>query len=527
MPAYLCLSIRFLDPYFHGRRDGGEPEWPPSPLRLFQALVAVAAARWGERQQPGPAGPALDWLAAQPPPVILAPPGATAAAYRLSVPNNAMDLVARAWSRGNTSNTGDASPAKHRTMKTVRPTRFADNEAVHYLWELPAPLPDEARGYLDILAATARNLVTLGWGVDLVAGHGQVLDQDAADRLPGQRWRPTCEPAAEGLRVPTPGTLEALAGRHQAFLGRLDGNQFTPVPALTAFAVVGYRRDTDTPARPVAAFELLHPAERLATLPAGRSRYRPFDPVRYTHVVAARTRHAARAAAQVGRRPPAWVEGFILGHGPGKQGQAVGAPDSPRFAYLPLPSIEDRGRPGEARRRAVGSIRRLLLAEPPGGPPEPIRWARRALSGRELIDEGSHRAVALLSLISEHDRNVQPYLRPASVWSTVTPVVLPGHDDRDTDKALELLRRAIGQAGFSRTLADGAVLEWRRVGFLAGLDLAPRYRCPAYLQDYTRYHVRIRWRDARGQPVPVRGPLVLGAGRYCGLGLFVSEDGEV
>jgi CRISPR-associated protein Csb2 len=40
MPSYLCLSAIFLDAEFHGRRDGGEPEWPPSPLRLFQALVA-------------------------------------------------------------------------------------------------------------------------------------------------------------------------------------------------------------------------------------------------------------------------------------------------------------------------------------------------------------------------------------------------------------------------------------------------------------------------------------------------------
>ncbi len=33
-----------------------------------------------------------------------------------------------------------------------------------------------------------------------------------------------------------------------------------------------------------------------------------------------------------------------------------------------------------------------------------------------------------------------------------------------------------------------------------------------------------RWRDASGQPVFVRGPLVIGAGRYRGLGLFVAEE---
>src|SRR4051812_49389371 len=103
MPSYLCLSITFLDGAFHGRRDGGEPEWPPSPLRMFQALVAAAAAKWGDRRRLGHAGPAFRWLERLPAPIIVASAGSTGAPYRLSVPNNAMDVVASAWSRGNTT----------------------------------------------------------------------------------------------------------------------------------------------------------------------------------------------------------------------------------------------------------------------------------------------------------------------------------------------------------------------------------------------------------------------------------------
>lgn len=40
-----CASFTLLDAAFHGRGDDGEPEWPPSPLRAFQALRAAAAAR--------------------------------------------------------------------------------------------------------------------------------------------------------------------------------------------------------------------------------------------------------------------------------------------------------------------------------------------------------------------------------------------------------------------------------------------------------------------------------------------------
>jgi CRISPR-associated protein Csb2 len=42
MTRQLCISVNFLDPLFHGKADGGESEWPPSPLRVFQALLASA-----------------------------------------------------------------------------------------------------------------------------------------------------------------------------------------------------------------------------------------------------------------------------------------------------------------------------------------------------------------------------------------------------------------------------------------------------------------------------------------------------
>ena len=39
MPRILLLSVHFHEGRYHGR-----PEWPPSPARLFQALVAGAAS---------------------------------------------------------------------------------------------------------------------------------------------------------------------------------------------------------------------------------------------------------------------------------------------------------------------------------------------------------------------------------------------------------------------------------------------------------------------------------------------------
>jgi CRISPR-associated protein Csb2 len=94
MSSYLCITIRFLQPLYHGRTDGGEPEWPPSPLRMFQAIVAAAAGCWRD-DFPESAAPWLYHLERQPPPEIVAPVGRSAdAKYRLYVPDNVADIEA-------------------------------------------------------------------------------------------------------------------------------------------------------------------------------------------------------------------------------------------------------------------------------------------------------------------------------------------------------------------------------------------------------------------------------------------------
>ena len=65
----LCIAATFLDPRFHGRGDGGEPEWPPSPLRLLQAIVAANADDIGNMD--GDLDRALTWRELQGPPLIL------------------------------------------------------------------------------------------------------------------------------------------------------------------------------------------------------------------------------------------------------------------------------------------------------------------------------------------------------------------------------------------------------------------------------------------------------------------------
>ncbi len=530
MCAYFCLSIRFLDPVFHGRRDGNQPEWPPSPLRVFQMLVAASARRRGVRDFA-----ALRWLEQEPAPVVIAPVAVVAShSYRLSVPNNAMDIVARAWVRSNDSNSGDANPATHRTMKSIRPVLMTSGDAVHYLWLLAEPADEATRAHVETLCDVARSVVALGWGVDLAIGHGAMLSNDETNSLRGERWLPSRGETDNVLRLPRLGTLDALENRHTKFLNRIGSGGFTPPPALTAYETATYRRASDVNRKPVAAFALRKHD--------GSGGFCAFDTVQRGLTVAGMLRHATGLAALHAGWPEDSINTCILGHGEAKGARHVTV-GAQRFAYLPLPSIEFRG---QGKARIVGSIRRVLLATLTDGYENEIAWSRRAMPGQILIDEGTHQPVAELSMLPANDGIVNNYVQPSSTWATVTPVVLPGYDDpahyrrrlkrgteADEQKNLldklysrteALLRKAITQAGLSQELADHANLEWRKVGFWAGAEMADRYGVPQHLKCFPRFHVRIQWRNAQNKPVSIPGPICLGGGRFYGLGLFAAAE---
>ena len=528
MASHFCFSVRFLGAAFHGRVDGDAREWPPSPMRLFQALVATAARSEGGRVR-GAAKSALEWLESRSEsPVVIAPANQAATSYQLSVPNNALDVVARAWVRGNYSNSGDANPAVHRTMKLVAGS-VLDGEATHYLWTLPEPIDDEVLSHAEVLSRMAGSIVALGWGLDLVVGHAEILLDEAVEQLQGERWLPSDIEGQNMLRVPVRGSLKNAVDRHERFVQRLTKDGLVPPPPLTAFRRVEYRQATNVVPRQVAVFSLLE---------VDGSRLRPFDPARSGLTVAGMTRSAVKSSALRSGWPDAKIAEFLLGHGELHGAESHKAVGPHRFAYLPLPSIETRSPSGVW----AGSIRRVLLSVPAGGCEEEIAWARRALSGEELREENTGKVKALLSMIPENQGVVQRYLGEAAEWATVTPVVLPGYDDprhyrrrleqkidaeeqRDLIRRLEsriegLLRKAILQAGYSEQLANSAELDWRKTGFWPGVDLADRYGVPDHLKRFPRYHVKVSWRNAQGESIKIRGPICLGGGRYYGVGLF-------
>ena len=139
------------------------------------------------------------------------------------------------------------------------------------------------------------------------------------------------------------------------------------------------------------------------------------------------------------------------------------------------------------------------------------------LAGRLAQNEqGKH---ALLVPLPQDDNVVRDYVRTSQTWTSVTPVALPGSDDGMPRKSAKLLEKMFRHAGYSTDAVDE--LEYHRVPFLRGAEDAKRYRPEGghYLSNCTMYHMRIRWK------CPMSGPIALGAGRHCGLGVFAAMSG--
>ena len=498
MPNNLVFTVRYLQPYMHGRGEGGEPEWPPSPLRFVQSLVAAAAAHWNERYELEHAKAAMQWLETLPVPEIVAASGiASSVPTQFYVPDNTADLLVPAWKKGEWD-----KPPK-RTEKVVRPTHFL-GDTLHYLFSLP----DGHCPYLETLQSAARSITHLGWGIDMVVADATVISEEEASKLSGHRWRETYSGGVP-LRVPISGTLEDLMRKHQNFLKRISHEGFRPVPPLRAYRVARYHSATaacdSIPVRPWCAFSLLLP---------DMSRNSAYNPTRRTRDIAGWMRHAVGEVCQ------GWpfddsVEAFVHGHD-GADKPIKGEKADRRFQYLPLPSVERRGEQGNH----LGAIRRVLLAAPAGCSGQ-LEWVGRRLRIADLQDKETGEVRCVLSMLPRSDWVVRQYVEPARMWYSVTPVVLPGHDDHDITKARELFYRAFRQAGWPREVLEHPEFDFdfRKVGFLPGLEHADRYVLPEHPQvKGPRYHVWVRF------PQAVPGPLAVGALRYRGFGLLVGKQ---
>jgi CRISPR-associated protein Csb2 len=116
----LLIAVRLHDGRYHGTGDG-----PPSPARLFQALVAGAGLSGPLEESESEA---LKWINERKPPVIASPVVVNGQSFRNYLPNNDLDAVG-----GDVRRIG-----KIRTWKPMRPHLFDPDIPWLYAWAFEA-----------------------------------------------------------------------------------------------------------------------------------------------------------------------------------------------------------------------------------------------------------------------------------------------------------------------------------------------------------------------------------------------------
>jgi len=461
---WLCVEVRYLFNKYHGSRDGGRrSEYPPSTHRMFQALTAAAN---NNGRMPDAARAALQWLEKQSPPLIIVPVSSLGSRLTTFVPNNDMNVVATAWAKRKTP---EKKPEELRTRKILRPQHLGGDATVRFLWPVEdASLP------LQLICEIARHIHHLGLGIDMVVGNGRLIDEAERNRLPGITYIPQ---EGRGWRVPVEGSLEEIMDRYR--------QQMNTMP-LNCYDEVAYVREAATRRPPIHAFALVNED----------SDYCRFDSTD-TMVVAAELRHATHERSKKLRLDPAFVEGYVCGHANGSHDK------DDRFAYVPVPTLAPAGRDND--------IRRVMLIQ--GRANSKADSLIRRLGGVSLSGK------ARLRPIDNPDRDgvMRKYLAAAERWATVTPVVLPGHlSGRGlVRRQTKLVLKSLVHAGIMTPVSE---IHLQPDPIFPGAERAGCYRVPEYLRQFTRTHAIIAFSE------PVVGPVVIGAGRYIGLGLMAGLD---
>jgi len=459
-----AFEVEFLTGHCVATRhyDRDQPEWPPHPARLLFALVAAAG-----HERTADETAALEWLCSQLPPAIAFSDAQSRSTVEAFVPVND-----QAAPRNAQAVSGMLPRLRQpRTFPCVVP----DSPIVGYVWEQAEP--DQATRA--VLGSLAGRLVYLGHSSSLV--RARVIDEaPVAALVPGRGDRQ--------LRVPAAGLLTALDG------------------ALARYQATGVRGplpcDYATYGPPAQAEESPTPGSVFNEIVVLRRKDGPPLPLAACEQVALSLRAAVMSAV------PDPVPDVICGH------QADGSPlQQPHVAFVALPDV--------GHRHATGSLLGVC-AVLPRGLQDPARDLLVTALGRicELrISRDALWHIEPARIDSQHPVSngllAQTWTGPARRYATATPIEFDRYlDDRLGDEAEQVIARSARRVGLpgpvrvslspvSALMGGGHIGDIRRVGS------RPQRPLIHAILDFGE---------------PVAGPVILGSGRYRGLGLCRPLD---
>ena len=493
MTRALLLTICFHDGRYHGAGD-----WPPAPARLFQALVA-GTARGAKLADEDKA--ALEWLETLGAPVIAAPAARSGQAFNNFLPNNDLDKF-----DGDPRKIGKIRTAK----KNTRPYIFDSRVPLLFVWTFNDNEKDEDNART--ICQIAEQLYQLGRGVDMAWAWAEVMDASEIEtrlaRHGGVVYRPSEGDTGKALLCPRKGSLVSLKERYDANRtrfayikeGKRDQQLFSQ-PPRPRFAKVAY----DTPTQHF-LFEL-----RAATHDAS---FVPWPFIRAAELVVDLRNKAAGRLKDARPEEAEKIDRVLIGR------EATEADKAARVRILPLPSIGhvhvDRG------------IRRVLIEIPPNCPlrADDVTWA---FSGVEEIDLAT--GEILWNLVRAEEKGMLSHYGIGDseqntwrIWRTVTPAAMPvmrvgrgatgSRRVAGETKAARSVMQALRHADVTTSVESVRI---QREPFDRNGARSETFAVTGRFSARGLHHVEITFAQA------VCGPLVIGNGRYLGLGLMAPR----
>lgn len=504
MENALLFTVRFHEGRYHGLDNRKVAEWPPAPARLFQALMAGSAQG---ATVPHATAAALDWLEQLPPPVIAAPPGTRGQAFTSYVPNNDLDAK---LAKGKAPNI-DNAVAAIRIGKSIRPTLFDHGTPILYFWFFNGDDKEATT-----LAFVANRLYQLGRGVDLAWAQGEVTDSASAKQRMAEYSGILYTPLETGgsgreLLCPRPGLRSSLMAHFDGMRTRFrpsgDNRRRSHLfvqPPKPRLAKVAYNAK-----RHRFMFELREPSAKrgFATWPLKS----------VTDLVQAVRNQAASSLCDKLPDLVDKVELYLVGR------EAQNSDKAKRVQIVPIPSV--------GHEHADLGIRRLAVYVPQSCPLEAddLAWAFAQVA---WVDSDG---VIFRELQRTDDRSMTERFETSSRrWRSLTPLALPMAERRRIDPE----HKSEEAKGASERIAEEAraCAAVRQALRHAGITTPPA-NISAQREPYdnhgiraelfasgTRFNKHAFWHAEIAFPKPIAGPLLLGNGRFLGLGLMCPHD---
>ncbi len=498
----LILEIEFLTGIYRGTTEPASdaPDWPPQPDRVFSALVSAWATR-GERVEERSA---LEWLETQPNPSIHAGESVARTTPKVFVPPNDFqtpknDLQKLKWyqdflgkerqppEKGGYEKSWQRVlsilPENRQRKERLFPAAYLSDPVMALVWP---KAPDN--NLLEKLDAIARDVGYLGHSTSLV--RLRFLKSNSLTQI---------HSAQEVRRCIYPGRLAEL---EQAYID----NPVRPVIRPGTTNPKSIPRKQTVASRKWLVLEITG-----GTTPD----------IRATSLVCRVLRQALMSGyRRIGMANE--IPHIVSGH------DSDGKPTRlPHMAVVPMAFAGFPHADGRVFGFALVPPAQTELSEVPGlraafekiAPYDQDKERRVLVLSGEPLDE--QLKLSPVGVTTKHSLSTEPYLKPSRVWASVTPVVLDRHLKRnDNAEIQEIIAGACENAGLPRPN-----LNLIHIGKHSTIEGSPpahisknapswtRWKIPRTLSTRSLVHVAIDFE------CETAGPVLLGAGRFIGMGM--------